>query len=154
MQRKRSTLLTMTALVTFVAAAVFAFSSGRGAGSTRELRASEVMGHPGVEVDRAATGPITRREAQALEPLAAAPGWAGEIKVGTEDTWEPSIAADPSGPYVYVMYNRFGGPKACKQCPPIPMLLRVSSDNGAHVGRRDLPLPVPGREAVPVRPGR
>ena len=143
MQRKRS-ILTITALVTFVAAAVFAFSSGRGTGSTRELRASEVMGHPGVAVDRAATGPITRREAQALEPLAAAPGWAGEIKVGTEDTWEPSVAADPSGPYVYVMYNRFGGPKACKSCPPIPMLLRVSSDNGLTWGAETYPCPCPG----------
>lgn len=60
MQRKRS-VVTVTALVTFVAAAVFDFSSGRGAGSTRELRASEVMGHPGVAVDRAATGPTEDR---------------------------------------------------------------------------------------------
>ncbi len=69
------------------------------------------------------------------------PGWAGEIKLGTEDTWEPTIAADPSGPYVYAMYNRFGGPKACKTCPPIPMLLRVSSDNGVTWGPRPIPAP-------------
>ena len=79
-------------------------------------------------------GPITRAESRAAAPEAAAPGWAGEIKLGTEDTWEPTIAADPSGPYVYAMYNRFGGPKACKTCPAIPMLLRVSSDNGVTWG--------------------
>ena len=144
MRKTRTTVLTTAALVALVATSVFAFGSGRGAGPARELRASEVMGHAGVAVSRAATGPITRAEAAALEPLAAAPGWAGEIKIGTEDTWEPSIAADPSGPYVYVMYNRFGGPKACKQCPPIPMLLRVSSDNGATWSAESYPCPCPG----------
>ena len=47
-----------------------------------------------------------------MAPDVTAPGWAGEIKLGVEDTWEPTIAADPSAPYVYAMYNRFGGPKA------------------------------------------
>jgi hypothetical protein len=42
------------------------------------------------------------------------------------------------------MYNRFGGPKACKSCPPIPMLLRVSSDNGATWGPETYPCPCPG----------
>ena len=42
------------------------------------------------------------------------------------------------------MYNRFGGPKACKQCPPIPMLLRVSSDNGATWSAESYPCPCPG----------
>jgi hypothetical protein len=144
MRKTRTTVLTTTALVSLVATSVFAFGSGRGAGPARELRASEVMGHAGVAVSRAETGPITRAEAAAIAPLAAAPGWAGEIKVGTEDTWEPSIAADPSGPYVYVMYNRFGGPKACKQCPPIPMLLRVSSNNGATWSAETYPCPCPG----------
>jgi len=144
MRKLRTTALTMTMLVVLAAATVFAFTSASRTGSTRELRASEVMGHPGVAVSRTDTGPITLRETRALAPLAAAPGWAGEIKVGTEDTWEPTIAADPSGPYLYVMYNRFGGPKACKSCPPIPMLLRVSSDNGATWSAETYPCPCPG----------
>ncbi len=144
MPRFRTTALTMTAIVALVAASAFAFTSGRTTGTTRELRAAEVMGHTGMAVSRADTGPITREEAAAIAPLAPAPGWAGEIKVGTEDTWEPTIAADPSGPYVYVMYNRFGGPKACKTCPPIPMLLRVSSNNGATWGAETYPCPCPG----------
>ena len=32
------------------------------------------------------------------------------------------------------MYNRFGGPKACKQCPGIPMYVRVSANNGVSWG--------------------
>ena len=32
------------------------------------------------------------------------------------------------------MYNRFGGPKACQQCPGIPMYVRVSSNNGVSWG--------------------
>ena len=73
-----------------------------------------------------------------------APGWAGEIKLGVEDTWEPTIAADPSAPYVYAMYNRFGGPKACKQCPGIPMYVRVSSDNGVSWGPETYLCQCPG----------
>ncbi len=52
-----------------------------------------------------------------MAPSVTAPGWAGEIKLGVEDTWEPTIAADPSAAYVYAMYNRFGGPKACNSAP-------------------------------------
>lgn len=143
-QKIRTTALTAVALAAILAASVFAFASARVVAPTQERRASEVMGHLGVSVSRADMGSITRREARALAPLAPAPGWAGEIKVGTEDTWEPTIAADPSGPYVYVMYNRFGGPKACKTCPPIPVLLRVSSDNGATWSAESYPCPCPG----------
>jgi hypothetical protein len=112
--------------------------------SEAESEEEEHSGHLGVPVTKAAMGPITRAEARAAAPESAAPGWAGEIKLGTEDTWEPTIAADPSGPYVYTMYNRFGGPKACKNCPAIPMLLRVSSDNGVTWGPETYPCPCPG----------
>jgi hypothetical protein len=112
--------------------------------SERDAERMERAGHIGVPVRNADVGPISRTEAAALAPAAAAPGWAGEIKLGTEDTWEPTIAADPTGPYVYAMYNRFGGTKACKQCPAIPMLLRVSSDNGVSWGAETYPCPCPG----------
>ena len=147
---------TWTALATIVAtatllAAVLAASSiapsplaADARGGARENRALERAGHLGVPVDEADLGRITRSHVRAVTPLAAAPGWAGEIKLGTEDTWEPTIAADPSGPYVYVMYNRFGGPKACKQCPAIPMKLRVSADNGLTWGAETYPCPCPG----------
>jgi hypothetical protein len=61
-------------------------------------------------------------------------GWAGESVVGTGNTWEPTIAADPGSPYVYVMYNDFTATKACNTCPSIPMIVRASSNGGATFG--------------------
>jgi hypothetical protein len=65
---------------------------------------------------------------------AAAPGWAGETIVGAGNSWEPTIAADPNAPYVYVMYNDFSGTKACNTCPKPFMVSRASADNGATFG--------------------
>jgi hypothetical protein len=62
---------------------------------------------------------------------APSPGWAGESVVGAGNTWEPTVAADPGSPYVYVMYNDFTATKACNTCPSIPMIVRASS-NGAR----------------------
>ena len=115
-----------------------------GGTATAEDPDAERAAHPGVTVSAAETGRISRRAVARMAPATPAAGWAGEIKLGTEDTWEPTISADPNGPYLYVMYNRFGGPKACKQCPGIPMLLRVSSDNGASWGPETYPCPCPG----------
>ena len=112
--------------------------------SEGEDPAREAAEHVGAPVTEEAQGPITRAEARVMAPSVTAPGWAGELKLGVEDTWEPTIAADPTGPYLYVMYNRFGGPKACKQCPAIPMQLRVSSDNGVSWGPETYPCPCPG----------
>ena len=49
-----------------------------------------------------------QRNAVKVFATAAAAGWAGEAKLAVEDTWEPHIAADPSAPYVYAVYNRYG----------------------------------------------
>jgi hypothetical protein len=100
----------------------------------REDPAREAEEHVGAAVTAAAQSRITRAEARAMAPLAPPAGWAGEIKLGVEDTWEPTIAADPNTPYLYVMYNRFGGPKACNRCPGTPMYVRVSANNGASWG--------------------
>jgi hypothetical protein len=99
-----------------------------------ENAAREAAEHVGAAVTAAEMAGITRAQARAMAPSAAAPGWAGEIKLGVEDTWEPTIAADPNAAYVYVMYNRFGGPKACKKCPGTPMYVRVSANNGLSWG--------------------
>ena len=109
-------------------------AAGKGGEPEGEDPAREAEEHVGVPVSAAAQGSITRDEARAMAPLAPAPGWAGEIKLGVEDTWEPTIAADPSAAYVYAMYNRFGGPKACNKCPGIPMYVRVSANNGVSWG--------------------
>lgn len=61
--------------------------------------------------------------------LAPAPGWVGESQLANEDTWEPTVAADPSSPYVYAMYNRYG-PACGHSCPNPAMYVRVSADGG------------------------
>ena len=108
--------------------------------SMRENRALEHGERGATVLERGAMRRITETAVVA----AAAPGWAGEAQIGADDTWEPAIAADPTGPYVYAMYNGFNRPKACKSCPPIPMLLRVSSDNGLTWGPETYPCPCPG----------
>ena len=62
----------------------------------------------------------------------AAPGWQGESLFNPRtDDWEPAIATDPSGPYVYILTTRYGGPKACKNnCPSPNIILEISRDNG------------------------
>jgi hypothetical protein len=61
--------------------------------------------------------------------------WSGEMLVsGRYDSWEPEVAADPSSSYVYVMYNRFGGPQLCARCPYVPMVVQASPDGGATWG--------------------
>jgi hypothetical protein len=61
-----------------------------------------------------------------------APGWVGErILNETGDDWEPAIAADPNGPFVYVLHNRYGGAPACRNgCPDPAMILHASRDGG------------------------
>jgi hypothetical protein len=62
-----------------------------------------------------------------------APGWTGERVVDpTKDDWEPAIAADPNGPYVYLLVTRIGEPKPCPgNCPSAYMALERSTDEGA-----------------------
>lgn len=124
------TLIVLAVAGTLVLAVAFRPNGTR----EREDAAREAGEHVAVPVTLAEQGRITAAEARAKTPAVTAPGWAGEIKLGVEDTWEPSIAADPNAPYVYAMYNRFGGPKACRQCPGTPMYVRVSSDDGASWG--------------------
>jgi len=71
-------------------------------------------------------------------PIAAAatPGWAGELPYDTTaDDWEPAIAADPSGPYVYALVTRYGADKPCPgNCPTPWIALEISADGGATWG--------------------
>jgi hypothetical protein len=53
---------------------------------------------------------------------------------GTDD-WEPTVATDPAGPYVYLVTTRYGGTPACAHhCPDPALILTVSSDGGATFG--------------------
>jgi hypothetical protein len=57
--------------------------------------------------------------------------WAGETLLsGRFDAWEPNVAADSSSSYVYAIYNRFNGPKACAHCAYVPMVVQASPNGG------------------------
>ena len=139
MRRSRTLVVSAASLVVLIAAVAFA-SAPVHRPFVREDKALEHAFRGDAPMAKGAMKPIAAGDVSAL----AAPGWAGEIKLGAEDTWEPSIAADPTGPWVYAMYNGFNRPKACKNCPPIPMLLRVSSDNGVTWGAETYPCPCSG----------
>jgi len=63
------------------------------------------------------------------------PGWGGErVWDRRADDWEPALAADPGGPYVYQLTTRFTGPRACDTCPRVHMMLRRSPDGGVTWG--------------------
>ena len=85
----------------------------------------------GGDADAAAENHVgtTRVRNRILAPATlAATGWAGEVQIANEDTWEPHIAADPSSAYVYALYNRYG--ITCQKCPNPQMEIRISADGG------------------------
>ncbi len=66
---------------------------------------------------------------------AAAAGWAPEqVWSTTANDWEPAIAADPGSGWVYQATTRYGGPKACQQCPDPAIIVRSSSNGGVTWG--------------------
>ena len=66
---------------------------------------------------------------------APAAGWQAEqVWSTTANDWEPAIAADPVGNWVYQATTRYGGPKACQQCPDPAIIVRSSSDGGVTWG--------------------
>ena len=120
----------------WIAVAVAALAIAAIAGGAAGLLAGESEQRGAANPDRAASarpGLPTGYEARnTVSAPAAAPaaGWIGEAQLATEDTWEPSIAADPGQPYVYAMYNRYG-PSCGRSCPNPAMFLRISADGGA-----------------------
>jgi BNR repeat-like domain len=65
-----------------------------------------------------------------------ATGWAGEQVVNPNvDDWEPAVATDPHGPYIYILTTRYGTGAPCTpHCPTPYIVLTVSSNNGATWG--------------------
>lgn len=125
------TLSVVVSVVVLAATALFAISRAPSSFLAPHARGGEEVenAHVGAHVTRAQTGPIAARPSR-IGSRAPATGWVGETNIGVADTWEPSVAADPGAPYVYAMYNRYGGAKACSRCPSPAMMYRVSADNG------------------------
>ena len=66
-------------------------------------------------------------------------GWAGErIWHRRANDWEPTLAADPSSPYVYQLTTRYGK-AACGACPD-PWIVFRSSADGGQTWSADQPL--------------
>jgi len=62
-----------------------------------------------------------------------APGWVGErLWHPKADDWEPAVAGRPGSSNVYLLTTRYGGRKACGDCPDPAIRLRISHDGGAH----------------------
>ena len=67
------------------------------------------------------------------------------------DDWEPAIAADPHGPYVYVLTTRYGTDKPCPGNCPTPFIALVTQrGQRRHVEPEPAALRLQGQG--PVRP--
>ena len=136
-----------TAIVALaVTAVVLSACTSSGAPSAPRARADEPVDE-GLTEEIAEQQEVVDERTEALEAATEAgtvgivedihrdpsPGWAGERIVNrTGNDWEPSIAADPNAPYVYILHNRYGGEDACANgCPDPAMILHVSDDGGA-----------------------
>jgi len=131
----RSVRFLLLASVLLLAVAVAVPMLSRSHAPTR-VRAAESESRAEPESGRADPDMVARTGQAKLTAIQAAPaaGWAGETVVGTANTWEPGVAADPNAPYVYVIYNDFSDPKQCNTCPSPFMAVRTSSDGGATFG--------------------
>ncbi len=136
--RRFAVVLTVIAVIAVVGGLAFARSRSSAPTTAAPTEASEPDAggegegfEEGGDPDASAENHVgtTRVRNHPLDPSAlAATGWAGEIQVANEDTWEPDVAADPSSSYVYAMYNRFG--ITCHRCPNPQMQIRISSNGG------------------------
>jgi hypothetical protein len=124
--------------------------SGSTDGDAGSMEANAGMsGEPGAEWGEGDADRIERTGiAPRTGPLDRAPanGWAGETLFGHGNDWEPNVAADPSGPFVYMVTTRYSGHPACPTCTKYPYIaLKISKDDGQTFGRRQYLCPCPGR---------
>jgi len=110
---------------------VFLGRSGGGNADNPEAAEQGERAHERAEAfqEAVAAGTAGKPFAVAAAPAA---GWAGEqLLDAAADDWEPAIAADPTGPYVYILATRYGTTKPCPgNCPDPWIALERSSDNG------------------------
>jgi BNR repeat-like domain len=82
-----------------------------------------------------------------IEPLATdpAPGWAGqELWQRKTDDWEPAVAGRPGSSRVFTLTTRYGGKRACGDCPSPAIRLRASEDGGDTWGPTEFLCPCQG----------
>jgi hypothetical protein len=131
--RRMAMVLAVVALAVSVCMAVRApagsGAESRGAASREESeeRVQEARSLLQPTGGSARTSPVT---------AAAAAGWQSEsVWSPASNDWEPAIAAAPNSAWVYQATTRYGGPKACQQCPDPAIIVRASSDGGVTFGQ-------------------
>jgi hypothetical protein len=137
--------IALLAAVLLVGAAVASFRGGtkapiraaaeRDRGASEEAQEQAESTQERLEALEAARNQGILGKTEAIQ-RAPATGWAGEkLMGGSADDWEPAIAADPNAPYVYILHNRYGGPKPCpNSCPDPAMIINVSDNGGRTFG--------------------
>ena len=136
---RRRLAATLGALALLLAAVVFALASPAsrpGADAARvEAGSAREEAEEAVEGLRKASGHTS--EANPARPVVSAPprdGRSEQVWSASANDWEPAIAADPVSSWVYQATTRYGGPKACTQCPDPAIIVRASSDGGVTWG--------------------
>lgn len=67
----------------------------------------------------------------AMREAAPAPaGWTSETRLAKNNDWEPAVAIDPAGQYIYILTTRYGA-KVCDTCRKNGLALIRSTDAGA-----------------------
>lgn len=136
---RRRFIASLGALAVIAGAMAFALASPSARPSTDGRRVEAGSGREEAEeaVEDLRKAATHTSKANAAAPIESAPatGWAPEaLWSATGNDWEPAIAADPSSTWVYQATTRYGGPKACTQCPDPAIILRASSDGGVTWG--------------------
>jgi hypothetical protein len=128
-----ASLLAVVALAASVSMAVRAPTGSRAesrGGASREEAEERAQGA------RSLLQPIAGTAGGSIVRRAPAAGWQSEsLWSATSNDWEPAIAAAPNSSWVYQATTRYGGPKACQQCPDPAIVVRASSDGGVTFGQ-------------------
>lgn len=64
------------------------------------------------------------------EATPAAAGWTEQSLLAKHNDWEPAVAIDPAGQYIYILTTRYGV-NSCKNCRKTGLALVRSTDGGA-----------------------
>lgn len=123
-------LLTLLAVFAMVGAGTLSLGGTNLAGGRDAAELLEQRNGARARVDALQVAVHSGQNIAAPVTTLATPGWDGSsLFSGNGNDWEPDIAADPNGPYVYWVTTRYGD-RACANCPNGQLMVRVSSDNG------------------------
>jgi hypothetical protein len=112
---------TLLGLLGIAATGPLAPASHEGEGKRKSSSAGGASGEATVERTPIEKTPIASSSASGFDRERV---WSGY------DDWEPAVAVDPGGAYVYQLTTRYSGPAACEDCPFPVIVFRSSVDGG------------------------